>query len=248
MLKRAFDFFSAAAGLIAASPILLPTMVAVWLQDYHSPFYVAQRVGRGERLFKMFKLRSMVVNADRSGVDSTSANDRRITAVGHFIRRYKLDELTQLINVFIGDMSIVGPRPNVKRETDLYTSEEKKLLTVRPGITDLASIVFADEGEILKDSRDPDLDYNQLIRPWKSRLALLCLEKQSFFLDFRLICLTGLTIVSRERALREVNRLLLELAASPELIEVASRTNPLRPAPPPGASEIVVSRQATVLA
>ena len=133
-----------------ASPVLLPVMFLVWWQDRHSPFYVASRVGLDQRPFRMVKLRSMRIGADKSGVDSTSAGDSRITPVGHFIRRYKLDELTQLWNVLIGDMSLVGPRPNVERETRLYTDLEQRLLTVKPGITDYASIVFADEGEILQ--------------------------------------------------------------------------------------------------
>src|SRR3972149_7855027 len=150
----------------------------------------------------MIKLRTMVVNADKTGVDSTSAKDPRITAVGRFIRKYKLDELMQLWNVLNGSMSLVGPRPNIKRETDLYTSEEKRLLTVKPGITDFASIVFADENEILKNSQDPDLDYNQLIRPWKSRLGLVYVDKQSFLLDIELIILTILSFFSRQSSLR----------------------------------------------
>jgi len=107
MLKRLFDVTASGAGLLLASPVLLPVMFLVWWQDSHSPFYIAPRVGKNDRPFKMIKLRSMVINADKSGVDSTGENDNRITAVGHFIRRYKLDELTQLWNVFKGDMSLV---------------------------------------------------------------------------------------------------------------------------------------------
>jgi lipopolysaccharide/colanic/teichoic acid biosynthesis glycosyltransferase len=241
-MKRIFDMFASFLGLILLSPLLLPVMFLVWLQDYHSPFYIAPRVGVGEKIFKMFKMRSMIINADKSGVDSTSANDRRITPLGHFIRRCKLDELTQLINVFIGDMSLVGPRPNVKRDTDIYTAVEKKLLSVRPGITDLASIVFADEGDILKDSVDPDLDYNQLIRPWKSRLALLCIEHQSFFFDLRIVILTARAIVSRAGALAGVVALLKEIQAPDEVIRVAQRQEKLVPHAPPGATSIVTSR------
>ena len=153
-LKRLLDVIFSLIGLIAASPILLPVMFLVWKQDRHSPFYVAERIGKDFKPFKMVKLRSMIKNADTSGIDSTSVNDMRITPIGHFIRRYKLDELTQLWNVLVGEMTLVGPRPNVKRETDLYTTEEKKLLSVKPGITDFASIVFADEGEILSDPQD----------------------------------------------------------------------------------------------
>jgi lipopolysaccharide/colanic/teichoic acid biosynthesis glycosyltransferase len=217
-------------------------MFAVWLQDRRSPFYIAPRVGKDEGLFQMVKLRSMVVNAAASGVDSTSANDARITRVGQLIRRYKLDELMQLWNVLKGDMSLVGPRPNVKRETDLYTPVEKKLLTVRPGITDLASIVFSDEGDILKDKADPDLAYNQLIRPWKSRLALLTVEKRSVMLDLRIVALTALAIVSRDRALQGVRKVLLQLGADADLTEVASRVRPLEAAPPPGSDRIVTAR------
>ena len=160
ILKRFIDFFSSILGLLAFSPILLPTLYLVWKEDNHSPFYVAPRVGKFGRVFKMIKLRSMIVNADKTGVDSTSANDKRITNVGRFIRKYKLDEITQLWNVFCGDMSLVGPRPNVKNETELYTSIEKLLLEVKPGITDFSSIIFSDESDILKNQTDPDLAYN----------------------------------------------------------------------------------------
>lgn len=241
-MKRAFDLVAAALGLIAASPVLLPVMLLVWRQDGGSPFYVAQRIGRGGRPFRMVKLRSMVLDADRTGVDSTGANDRRITPIGHFIRRYKLDELTQLWNVLLGDMSLVGPRPNVQRETDLYTPLERRLLDVKPGVTDIASIVFADEGEILKDRNDPDLAYNQLIRPGKSALGLFYVERQSLALDVKLCLLTLLAIVSRRRALAGVCRLLEKLGAPPELVRLAARSEPLVPLPPPGSDRIVTSR------
>lgn len=241
MLKRAIDFVLSAIGLIAASPVLLPTMLAVWLQDYHSPFYIAERVGLNGRPFRMVKLRSMVINADRSGVDSTSANDRRITAVGHFIRRFKLDELSQLWNVLIGDMSLVGPRPNVQSEVGRYTEEERGLLLAKPGITDISSIVFSDEGGILADSADPDLDYNRLIRPWKSRMGLLYIEKQSLPLDLALIALTALAIVSKERALVLLARVLRTIDAPDELVAVAARRSALLPHPPPGAARPVVA-------
>ncbi len=239
MLKRLFDFVASFCGLLCASPVLVPTMIAVWWQDKHSPFYVAPRVGEGESLFKMIKLRSMIVQADKTGVNSTGANDRRITAVGHFIRRYKLDELTQLWNVLIGDMSLVGPRPNVKAETDMYTLEEKKMLSVKPGITDLASIVFSDEGDILKGRDNPDLAYNQLIRPWKSRLALVSMQNSSVVFDFKVIILTAMAIVSRRRALEGVVELLKDINADAQIIEVAKRERELTPFPPPGAAEIV---------
>jgi len=241
-MKRLIDIVLSAFGLVLASPVLLPVMFLVWRQDRHSPFYVAPRVGRGEQVFSMVKLRSMVVNADKTGVDSTGANDRRITPVGHFIRRYKLDELTQLWNVFKGDMSLVGPRPNVKRETDLYTPVEKRLLEVRPGITDISSIVFSDEGDILKDQPDPDIAYNQLIRPGKSALGIFYIDHRSLWLDLRLIALTLVAIGSRESALAGVQRILVSLGAPEGLRRMAARREPLVPMAPPGGMKIVTSR------
>ena len=245
-MKRIFDFILALIGLIISSPILLPVIFLVWIQDWHSPFYIAPRVGKGEKPFKMLKLRSMIVNADKSGVDSTSSNDKRITGVGKFIRKYKLDELSQLWNVLIGDMSLVGPRPNVKRETDLYTIEEKKLLTVRPGITDFSSIVFSDEGDILKDQNDPDIAYNQLIRPGKSMLGIFYIEKRTFIIDIKLICLTVIAIISKEKALNLLVVILKKLNATELLINIASRKDKLVPIPPPGAKNIVTNREGRV--
>ena len=245
-MKRIFDFILAFIGMILSSPILLPVIFLVWIQDWHSPFYIAPRVGKGEKPFKMLKLRSMIINADKSGVDSTSSNDKRITGVGKFIRKYKLDELSQLWNVLIGDMSLVGPRPNVKRETDLYTIEEKQLLTVRPGITDFSSIVFSDEGDILKDQNDPDIAYNQLIRPGKSMLGIFYIEKRTFIIDIKLIYLTVIAIISKEKALNSLVVILKKLNATELLINIASRKQNLYPMPPPGAKNIVTNREGRV--
>lgn len=242
-MKRLFDVALAALGLVMTSPLLLVVAIAIWLQDFHSPFYVGVRTSRGNRPFRMVKFRSMVVRADRSGVDSTAGDDQRITAVGRFIRRFKLDELPQLWNVLRGDMSFVGPRPNVPRETALYTPVEQQLLSLRPGITDLASIVFADEGDILRGSDDPDLRYNQVIRPWKSALGLLYVRHAgSMLLDWRLIGLTLLSALDRERGLRRVSRLVQQLGGGEELAAVALRQESLRAVPPPGASQVVRSR------
>lgn len=247
-MKRILDLTVSFVGLVLSSPITVPTALAVWFQDWHSPFYIAPRVGRGGQMFKMVKMRSMVINADKSGVDSTGASDRRITAVGHFIRRYKVDELTQLWNVFIGDMSLVGPRPNVKRETDLYTPVEQVLLSVKPGITDFASIVFADEGDILKDKADPDISYNQLIRPWKNRLAILNLKNSSVILDLKVLWMTAQAILSREKALAAVRSEVAKLTDDGELVRIAGRETELKPTPPPGSDEIVTTRDQRVRA
>jgi lipopolysaccharide/colanic/teichoic acid biosynthesis glycosyltransferase len=241
-LKRLVDLVISFCGLVFATPILVPVIFLIWVQDFKSPFYIAKRVGRGEKEFNMVKLRSMVINADSSGVDSTSANDSRITRIGHVIRRFKLDELTQLWNVFLGHMSLVGPRPNVIKETNLYTTPEKLLLTVRPGITDISSIIFSDEGDILANKKDPDLAYNQLIRPWKSRLGLIYIENQSLLLDIQLIIVTVIAVISRDSAISWVSKKLVKLNVDKEIVAISSRKNDLYPYPPPGTKNIVTSR------
>jgi lipopolysaccharide/colanic/teichoic acid biosynthesis glycosyltransferase len=241
-MKRVMDIVVSSLGLIAFSPVLLPVMFLVWRQDGHSPFYIAPRVGINEKLFDMIKLRSMVVNADKTGVDSTGANDMRITAVGQFIRRYKLDEITQLWNVLKGDMSLVGPRPNVKRETDMYTDVEKGLLSIRPGITDFASIVFSDEGDILEGTNDPDLSYNQLIRPWKSRLGLIYISHRSLWLDIQLVFYTAVAIVSKQVAIVWLVNKLSHLRVDEKVILVSKRNKKLEPYPPPGTDQVISQR------
>lgn len=237
-MKRLVDIVISLIGLLISAPLLLPVIVIIWLQDFRPPFYIAPRVGKNGRDFKMVKLRSMVVGADRTGVDSTSNKDPRITPIGRFIRAYKLDELSQLWNVLIGDMSLVGPRPNVRKAVEQYTPFELRLLPVRPGITDISSIVFSDEGDILKESKDPDLDYDRLIRPWKSRLGVLYVENCSLGLDLRLVILTMIAIFSREKALIGIGKILRALRADETLIRVASRSEPLTPSLPPGAGGI----------
>lgn len=241
-MKRLLDVLASLIGLVIFLPLLLVLCFLVWLQDRHSPFYIPLRMGRGEKPYRMFKLRSMVIRADANKVDSTANNDPRITAVGRFIRRIKFDEFPQLWNVLKGDMSLVGPRPNVQRETDLYTAEEKILLSVRPGITDISSIVFADEGSILEGREEPDLAYNQLIRPYKSRLGLLYIAHSGVLFNVHLIGLTLLSAVNRRAALDRVAALVAELGATPDLIEVAARQKPLQPAPPPGMTTVVTRR------
>lgn len=238
MLKRSFDIIVSLSGLLVLWPLLILFMLLIWLQDFCSPFYIAPRAcGRG-RTFNMVKLRSMVKSADKKGGASTAANDRRITWVGRVIRKTKFDEVPQLWNVLVGDMSLVGPRPQVMRDVALYTEEEYHLFDARPGITDFSSIVFSDEGDILKGSENPDLRYNQVIRPWKSRLGLFYTQHQGVRVDLQLIVLTVLAILSRSRALKGVQRLLRRLGAGAELVVVAGRTQPLVPHPPPGAQAV----------
>jgi len=240
-MKRVLDCSTAFVGLVLAFPFLFVIAIAIWLQDFQSPFYIAPRMARGGGTFPMAKLRSMVVRADQQGGVSTSATDCRITPVGRFVRAYKIDEVMQLWNVLKGDMSLIGPRPQVYKDAALYSEEERRMLMVRPGISDMASIVFADEGDVLKDSANPDLRYNQKIRPWKSRLALLYIDKQSFLLDLQLIVLTLVALVSRQAALNKIQKLLLGWSADPLLIRMARRQEPLIAYPPPGANDIVES-------
>ena len=238
-MKRTLDFLIAVIALTLLAPLLAAIAAAIWLSDHHSPFYFALRVARGGGEFRMVKFRTMTPDAWKSGVNSTAAGDARITRIGRLLRRAKLDELPQLWNVAAGDMSLVGPRPQVRADVNLYTREERRMLEMRPGITDLASIAFADEGEILAGSADPDLLYNQIIRPWKSRLILLYLDRRSFLTDLEILWLTALTLVSRRRALRSLALVLDALGADETLKTAATRTAPLEAYPPPGAQEIV---------
>ncbi len=238
-MKRTLDCAVALAGLLILAPLLAATALAVWIEDRRSPLFLGKRVARGGGWFRMIKFRTMTPGAWKSGVNSTAAGDARITRVGRWLRQAKLDELPQLWNVLAGDMSLVGPRPQVATDAALYTDEERRMLTVRPGITDLASIVFADEGEILAGSPDPDLLYNQIIRPWKSRLALLYVDRGSMAADLRIVGLTMLTLISHRRALSGVGRMLEAWGADPMLLEIAKRREPPIAYPPPGAREIV---------
>ena len=241
--KRIFDITLSFIGLVLVIPLLTPFIFLIWLQDFENPFYIADRVGLNFKKFKIIKLRSMIVKADKSKVDSTSANDPRITRFGAIIRKLKLDELTQLFNVFKGEMSFVGPRPNVERETNLYSNKEKELLNVKPGITDFASIVFSDESEILKDYQNPDIAYNQLIRPRKNFLALTYIKNKSISLDLKIILLTIFAFVNKRKTLNLIVRILRNYETPEEIIEMARRNKKLTPMAPPGLKDIIYSRE-----
>lgn len=241
-MKRVTDIILSFPFLIFLSPLLLLFAILVFFQDNHSPFYFARRVGKNGKIFHMIKLRSMIVGADKMGIDTAAINDKRITRLGHVIRRYKIDELFQLVNVLKGDMSLVGPRPNVEAETKIYTKQEQKLLLVRPGITDFSSIVFSDLAEIVRDSSDTNIAYNQLVRPWKSRLGIFYVENNCFLVDLKIIVLTMISLFSRLLALKGVAAVLRGLNAPKDLIEIALRDKVLVPSCPPGSNKIVDSR------
>lgn len=198
MGKRFFDIFFSSVGLIVASPILLICAMAIKSESKGPVFYRGERIGCNGKPFLIFKFRSMVDNAEKLGASSTNASDVRITRVGRYIRKYKLDELPQLLNVFKGDMSFVGPRPEVQKFVDIYTEEEKQILSVRPGITDWSSIKFHNEGEIIESSGIPDSDeaYEKLIRPEKLRLQLKYIKERNFWVDIKIIVSTMLTLFS----------------------------------------------------
>ncbi|OPY16629.1 MAG: UDP-N-acetylgalactosamine-undecaprenyl-phosphate N-acetylgalactosaminephosphotransferase [Syntrophus sp. PtaB.Bin075] len=203
MCKRLFDIIAASMGLLSLSPLLLWIAWRIWQEDRGPIFYRGVRVGFHGKPFRIFKFRTMVVDAEKLGASSTSDDDLRITRIGGFLRKYKLDELLQLINVLVGDMSLVGPRPEVKKFTDLYTEEEKLILAVRPGITDWASLWNPDEGTLLKGSVDPDKDYLEKIRPEKIRLQLMYVRKRSFWTDVKIIFLTLKTIFTKKNRIAE---------------------------------------------
>lgn len=237
--KRIADLTLAGAALLVLSPLMLAVGAAVWMTDRGSPLYSAYRVGlRGQR-FKMMKFRSMVPNAAQIGPSSTSSRDPRITGIGRVIRASKLDELPQLINVLRGEMSFVGPRPQLAFEVASYSSEERRLLDAKPGITDLSSVVFSDEGAILASELDPDLAYEQLIRPWKNRIALFYLDHGSFMNDLLVIGLTVTNSFSRTKSLAGARWFLRRHGADEALIEVCFRNRPLVPASPPGLTKII---------
>ena len=189
-MKRVFDGVASAVGLLVFGPLLL--FVALWVRtDSPGPvFYRGRRGGLNGKAFGIYKFRSMVMNADKIGGSSTSGEDPRVTKSGRFIRRYKIDELSQLINVLVGDMSLVGPRPEITSYTDKYEGEFLQILSVRPGITDWASIWNADEGGVLAGAKDPDRAYEILIQPTKLQLQLRYVRTRTFVSDIKIILYT----------------------------------------------------------
>jgi lipopolysaccharide/colanic/teichoic acid biosynthesis glycosyltransferase len=202
-MKRLFDIAFSLLGLILISPVLLTVACLIKKEDKGPAFYRGVRVGFNNKSFRIFKFRTMVVDAEQRGASSTFENDPRITKIGFFLRKFKLDELPQLINVLRGEMSIVGPRPQVPWAIKLYSDEERKILTLRPGITDWASIRFPNEEEILKNSANPDQDYLAKIHTEKMRLALKYYQKHNLCIDIRIIILTLRQILRKTSRAKE---------------------------------------------
>ncbi len=197
MVKRIFDIIFSILGLIITLPIFV--LIAIWItiDSKGGVFYSQERIGKDFKPFKLYKFRSMVKGADKKGMLTVGEKDTRITPSGYFIRKYKLDELAQLINVLKGDMSLVGPRPEVKKYVDLYNDEQKKVLSVKPGITDYASIEYYNENEILEKSSEPEKMYIEEIMPHKLNLNLKYIKEQSLLTDFKIILKTIKKIIIR---------------------------------------------------
>ena len=196
-MKRLFDILASGLGLLVLSPLFL--VLAVWIPlDSPGPvFYRQTRVGRGGRDFRIFKFRTMRVGADKGSLVTIGGRDPRVTRVGAFLRRLKLDELPQLLNVLVGDMSLVGPRPEVRKYVDLYTPEQSHVLDVRPGMTDAASIKYRNESELLGQVKDPEDYYIHVILPDKLAINLDYVRNHSFWGDIKLIFKTIWTVVAR---------------------------------------------------
>lgn len=195
LLKRLFDTIASGLGLLVLSPIFL--IIAIWitLDSKGQVFYRQVRVGRYNKDFRIFKFRSMRVGADKGSLVTIGGRDPRVTRSGYWIRKFKLDELPQLINVFIGDMSLVGPRPEVRHYVDYWSPEQMHVLDVRLGITDPASIKFRNENELMEKAEDPEKYYIEVIMQEKIKLYLEYVEKHNFFYDLGLIFKTFWVIV-----------------------------------------------------
>ena len=192
---RFFDLIFSIMGLVILSPLFIVLYLLIRIESKGGGFYSQERIGKNGKPFKLYKFRSMRIGSDKKGLITIGEKDNRITKTGFILRKYKLDELPQLWNVFIGDMSLVGPRPEVKKYTDLYTEEQKQVLHVRPGITDWASIKYVDENKILGESKTPDEAYVNLIIPNKIKLNMVYIQNQTLGEYFKIIFTTFKEIV-----------------------------------------------------
>lgn len=186
-MKRIFDIVACSLAVILLLPLEIVIALCIVCGSKGGVFYKQVRVGKGDKDFKLLKFRTMRPNADRQGLLITVGDDDRITKIGHFLRKYKLDELPQFLNIIKGDMSVVGPRPEVRRYVDMYNERQLRVLSVRPGLTDYASIEYISESELLAKSDNPEKTYIEEVMPAKLELNLKYIEKQSIGEDIRLI-------------------------------------------------------------
>ncbi len=197
-MKRAFDVVSALVGLALLSPLFLVITLAIVFDSRGGIFYKQVRVGKKNRDFVLYKFRTMVTGADKNGLLTIGDDDKRVTGVGRFLRKYKLDELPQLINVLNGSMSIVGPRPEVRKYVKLYDCTQLKVLDLKPGLTDYASLAYLNESEVLAQSNNPEKTYIETIMPEKLALNIKYLQEQSFGIDLKIIYKTILGIIAKK--------------------------------------------------
>ncbi|MBK6836182.1 MAG: sugar transferase [Bacteroidetes bacterium] len=196
MIKRCFDIFASFIGLLLLSPFFIVIAIVILLDSRGGVFYKQVRVGKDNIDFKLFKFRSMSTGSDKKGLLTVGGRDSRITRSGFFIRKYKLDELPQLLNVLFGDMSLVGPRPEVRKYVDMYNAEQMKVLSVKPGITDYASIEYSNENELLAKSSEPEKTYIDEIMPAKLLLNQKYIAEQGLLTDLKIIFKTIAKIAS----------------------------------------------------
>jgi lipopolysaccharide/colanic/teichoic acid biosynthesis glycosyltransferase len=199
MTKRLFDIIFSLMGMIIAAPLSLIIIFAIKLSSPGPVFYKGERIGKWGRPFRILKFRTKVIGAEELGGPSVAENDPRVTKAGKILRKYKLDEIPQLINILKGEMSFVGPRPEVKCYVDMFTEEEKKILTVRPGMTDFASLWNLDEGSLLAASLNPEKIYAEKVRPRKIELQLKYIDNRSFLTDVKIILRTIFMVFSRKK-------------------------------------------------
>lgn len=198
MVKRIGDLLFALTGLLILSPFFLLIGILIKVDSTGPVFYMQERVGKDFRIFKLYKFRSMEINSDKHSAITVGARDSRITRIGYYLRKFKLDELPQLINVLKGEMSLVGPRPELKKFVDLYDMQQQQVLSVKPGITDMASIQFRNENEMLEGKVDPIAFYIRDIMPVKLQLNLEYIKKQSMWVDLKIILQTIILIILRK--------------------------------------------------
>ena len=196
-IKRSLDISFSLVGIVITAPVMLLIAIMIKISSPGPVFYRGIRTGRFEKPFKIIKFRSMVANAEDIGGGTTALNDRRITRIGHFLRKTKLDEIPQLVNVLLGEMSFIGPRPELQRYTDLYDQDEKVILTVRPGITDLSSIMFISLDEIV-GAINPDEIYEKVVLSRKNKMRIDYVNGQSFALDTKILLATVWKVISRD--------------------------------------------------
>lgn len=223
MIKRTFDILASGIGLLILSPVFLILSLIIVIDTPGGVFFRGPRVGKNGKAFRIFKFRSMVKDCEGKGKWNVGDNDDRITKTGHFLRKTKLDELPQLINVFIGNMSFVGPRPELQVYVDMYTKEEEKILNMKPGITDWASIVNFDQFVAFTQAEDPDTAYLKYIRPLKLKLQLFYNDNHSFISDIKIIFWTIWKVISRTSDVpKEIKPILDEYYSEQKLKESAT--------------------------